>query len=89
MKKLTDQDLEKTSEIAVTTAENFIFSKVSKKEIIDLDIKVELNYEDVLDVDVLIDIIFDDLSTADPSIADDAANYAIEQVELFLKDKNE
>lgn len=88
MKKLSEKDLEKISEIAATAAENFIFSKVSKKEIVNLDVNVTLNYNDSLDVDIMIDIIFDDLSTADTNIADDAVNYAIEQVELFLKDKN-
>jgi K+-transporting ATPase c subunit len=84
LKKLTDEDLDKISEIAVSSAQNFIFSKVSKKEIIDIDIDVELNYNDGLDVDVTVDIIFDDLSSTDPKIADEAADYAIEEIEKFL-----
>ena len=88
MKKLTDENLDKISEIAVSSAENFIFSKVSKKEIIDIDINVELNYDKGLDVDVTVDIIFDDLSSADTNIANEAADYAIEEIEKFLSNFN-
>jgi len=82
--ELADEDLEKISEIAVDSALSFIFSKVSKKEVIDININVELNYTEVLDIDVSVDAIFDDLSTADLSIIDDAADYAVEAVEKFL-----
>lgn len=84
MKKLTDEDLDKISEIAVSSAQDFIFSKVSKKEIIDIDINVELNYDDELNVDVTVDIIFDDLSSGDPKVADEAADYAIKKIDEFL-----
>ncbi len=70
--------------MAVSFAQNFIFSKVSKKEIIDIDINVELNYSNELDVDVIVNVIFDDFSSADANIADDAADYAISQIENIL-----
>ena len=84
MKKLTDEELNEISEIAVSSAEDYVLSRVSKKEIIDIDINVELIYSDGLDVDVTVNIIFDDLSSADPQIADDAADYAIKEIEKFL-----
>ena len=84
MKKLTDEELNEISEIAVSSAENYILSRVSKKEIIDIDINVELIYSDELDVDVTVNIIFDDLCSADPQIADDAADHAIKEIEKFL-----
>lgn len=84
MKKLTDEDLDKISEIAVSSAQDFILSKVSKKEIIDIDINVELNYNDSLDVNVTVNIQFDDLSSADAKIADDAADHAFREIEKFL-----
>lgn len=84
MKKLTDEDLDKISEIAVSSAQDFILSKVSKKEIIDIDINVELNYNDELDVDVTVNILFDELASADPKMADNAADYAIAEIEEFL-----
>ena len=84
LKKLTDEDLAKISEIAVSSAQDFVLSKVSKKEINDIDINVELNYEDGLDVNITVDIIFDDLSAADPKIADEAADHALLEMEKFL-----
>ena len=84
MKKLTDEELNEISEIAVLSAESYILSKVSKKEIIDIDINVELIYSDKLDVEVTVNIIFDDLCSADPQIADDAADHAIKEIEKFL-----
>lgn len=84
MKKLTDGDLDKISEVAVSSAQDFIFSKVSKKEIIDMDINVELNYDEGLDVNVAVDILFDDLSSANAEIADEAADHALLEIERFL-----
>lgn len=84
MKKLTDEDLDKISEIAVSSAQDFILSQVSKKEIIDIDINIELNYEDVLDVNIAVDIVFDDLSSKNTKIADEAADHALLEIEKFL-----
>ncbi|MDI6723267.1 MAG: DUF3194 domain-containing protein [Methanobacterium sp.] len=84
MIELTDEEVDKISEIVISSAESFIFSKVSKKEVIDIDISVELYYDEGLDIDVSIDVIFDDLSSADASIIDDAVDYAVEAVEKFL-----
>ncbi len=84
MKELSDVDLDKISEIAVSSAESYILSRVSKKEIVDIDINVELIYNDELDVDITVDIIFDDLSSADPEIAHEAADFAISEIEKIL-----
>ncbi|MGB9938112.1 MAG: DUF3194 domain-containing protein [Methanobacterium sp.] len=84
MKELTDEKLDEISEIAVSSAENFILDRVSKKEIIDIDISVELVYNDKLDVDVSVNLILDDLSSADPQLADDAADYALSEIEKVL-----
>lgn len=84
MKKLTDEDLNEISEIALSSAESYIFSKVSKKEIIDIDINIELDYDDGLDVNVIVEVLFDDLSSADSKIADDAADHAMDEIEKFL-----
>ncbi|MGF7118225.1 DUF3194 domain-containing protein [Methanobacterium oryzae] len=85
MKKLTDEDLNNISEIAISSAESYIFSKVSKKEIVDIDINIELNYDKGLDVNVTVNILFDDLSSADLKMADYAADYAMDEIEKFLK----
>jgi hypothetical protein len=87
LRKLTDQELDEISEIAVEAAENFIFSRVSKKEILDLNINVELSYGDGLDVDVLVDLVLDDLSSAQEEIADKAVDHALEKFDMFLDEK--
>lgn len=84
MKKLTDEDLDKISEIAVSSAQDFVLSKVSKKEINDIDINVELNYNDSLNVNLTVNILLDDLSSTDADIADDAADHALLEIEKFL-----
>ena len=84
MRKLTDPELDEISEMAVKAAENFIFSQVSKKEILNLDISVELSYEEGLDVDVLVDLDLDELSSADLGLADEAVDHALEKVDKFL-----
>jgi hypothetical protein len=86
LRKLSDQELDEISELAVKSAENFIYSKVSKKEILDLDIKVELQYHEGLDVDVQVDIQFDPLSNPDESIAEDAAEHAIAEIDSYMDD---
>ena len=87
LKKLTDEDLDKISEIAVSSAQDFVLSKVSKKEINDIDIDVEINYEDVLDINITVNLLFDELSAADTKVADEAADHALLEIEKFL-DKN-
>ena len=86
MRKLSDQELDDISELAAKSAENFIYSKVSKKEIINLDIKVELDYHTGLDVDVHVDIQFDPLSKHEMNIADEAAAHAIKDIDNYLAD---
>jgi len=86
LRKLSDQELDEISELAVKSAENFIYSKVSKKEILNLDIKVELQYHEGLDVDVQVDIQFDPLSNPDESIAEEAAEHAIAEIDSYMDD---
>lgn len=85
MIKLSQSEFDELSEIVVSSAESYILSRVSKKEIIDIDINVELIYKGELSVDITVNIIFDDLSSADPEVADEAADYAIFELEKRLK----
>lgn len=86
MRNLSDQELDEISEIAVKSAEDFIYSRVSKKEILDLDIKVELDYDKGLDVDIHVDIQLDPLSKSDSSMAEEAAEFAITQIDKYLSE---
>jgi len=77
LKKLNDQELDKVSDVAVEAAETYIFSRVSKKEILDLDINADITYQDALNVAITIDINLDELSTVDENeLAENAVEAA-------------
>ena len=85
MRKLTDPELDEISQIAVEAAESFIFSRVSKKEILDLQINVELTSQGGLDVDMFVDLDLDELSAADENeITQKAVDTALEKIDEFI-----
>ena len=87
MKKLNDDELDQISELAVKTAENYIFSRISKKEILDMDIQAIMAYDEELNVDIRIDIDLDELSTADvDELADGAVKAALNKLDIFIED---
>lgn len=86
LKKLSPDDLSQISDYAVSSAQNFIFDRLSKKEIIDLDITTQISYEDELDVDIQIELVLDDLCSADEGIADAAVEYSINELERYLNE---
>ena len=51
-------------------------------KILDLDIQVELSYDKELDVDILINLSFDDLVNDRSSIANDAVDFALNELNL-------
>jgi hypothetical protein len=81
LKKLTDQELEKISEAAAVAAENYIFSRISKKEVLDLELRVEFQQDDGLDVDVEVELFLDELSNAEEGLADEAAQVALDEID--------
>jgi len=85
LKTLTDSEMEDISEAAAVAAENYIFSKVSKKEILDLELRVEFNQDKGLDVDVEIELFLDELSKADESLADQAAEVALDEIDRYVE----
>ena len=85
MRKLTDQELDEVSELAVETVEKFILSRVSKKEILDLHINVEISYENRLDVDILVDLDLDELSTIkEDELVENAVDAALKTLDKFI-----
>lgn len=85
MKKLTDQELEEISEAAAVAAENYIFSRISKKEVLDLELRVEFQQDDGLDVDVEVELFLDELSKAEESLADEAAQVALDEIDKKIE----
>ncbi|MDD1775572.1 MAG: DUF3194 domain-containing protein [Methanobacterium sp.] len=85
MKKLNDDELDQTSDIAVEAAEKYILSRVSPKEILDMDIQANISYDEELHVDILVDIDLDELSSADEEIlADGAVQDALKKLDIFI-----
>jgi hypothetical protein len=85
LKKLNDQELDKVSDVAVEAAETYIFSRVSKKEILDLDINADITYQDALNVAITIDINLDELSTVDENeLAENAVEAALNELDVFI-----
>ena len=84
MRKLTDQEMENISEAAAVAAENYIFSKISKKEVLDMEVRVEFHEsddEEGLDVDVEVELFLDELSKAEDTLADESAEAALEEID--------
>lgn len=81
---MSQEDLNQISDFISSTAQNFILQQVPRKEITDLDIKVELSYKEELDVDVIIDISFDELSKHNVDLAEEAIEYSLDALESFL-----
>lgn len=81
--------METISEAAAVAAENYIFSKISKKEVLDMEVRVEFLEEDVLDVDVEVELFLDELSQAEDSLADEAAEAALEEIDRQVEKLSE
>jgi len=84
LRKLTDQEMENISEAAAVAAENYIFSKISKKEVLDMEVRVEFHEsddEEGLDVDVEVELFLDELSKAEDTLADESAEAALEEID--------
>ncbi|HMK53270.1 MAG TPA: DUF3194 domain-containing protein [Methanobacteriaceae archaeon] len=87
MRKLNSSELDKISTEAAQAAQDYISSKISKKEITDLDINIELIHNEGLDVDVSIELVLDDLSTADDEkIVEEAVKQAIMIIDKLVEE---
>jgi len=92
LRKLTDQEMENISEAAAVAAENYIFSKISKKEVQDMELRVEFHEADEekgLDVDVEVELFLDELSEAGDSLADEAAEAALDEIDRQIEKLSE
>jgi hypothetical protein len=89
LRKLTDQEMESISESAAVAAENYIFSKISKKEVLDMEVRVEFHEEEGLDVDVEVELFLDELSKAEDTLADESAEAALEEIDRQIEKLSE
>ena len=85
MRALSEQELDLISDLAVETAETYIFSRVSKKEILDMDINADISYDEILNVEILVDIDIDKLSNTDEKeLAEKAVESALIRIDSFI-----
>ncbi|MDR0912388.1 MAG: DUF3194 domain-containing protein [Methanobrevibacter sp.] len=84
LKKLNQEDLEDITEFLSTTANNFIFKNVKSKEVIDLDINIDLSYDDELNVKIAVDLDFDKFSNASSNLADETIDYTLNKLDEYL-----
>ena len=84
MKKLTKEDSDKIANLLSTTIEEFIFSRIPKKEIRDLDITIILDYEKGLDVNISIELTSHEFSKIEPGIVEEAINLAYKKLDQHL-----
>jgi hypothetical protein len=86
LRQLTEAELDELSTAAAEAAQDHILSTVSKKEVIDMDINVELSFNDGLDADVTVELFLDDLSTVNPNeLADEAVEQAMLIIDRFME----
>jgi hypothetical protein len=87
LRQLSESELDELSTAAAQAAQDHILSSISKKEVIDMDINVELTFNDSLDVDVAVELFLDDLSSFDPEkLAEEAVKQAISIIDRFMVD---
>lgn len=76
LKKLTQEDLDTIAEYFSNLANDAILAKIPSKEVLDLDLQIDVSYDDEeLDVNIDVDIALDELS----NIKNDDIELAIEE----------
>jgi len=89
LRRLSRRDLDEISIFLHNTVSEYILQRVPRKEIVDLDVSVRVEYDDELSVDISAEVYLDELSDADPSIVDEAVDLAYERLEDLLEDYRE
>jgi len=84
LKELNQEDLDDISDFLSDNINEYILANVSSKEILDMDIKIEVSYNEKLDVDLAIDLEFDELSKADANIANIAVENSLLKLNSYL-----
>lgn len=87
LKKLNQEDLDDISDFISYNINEYILANVSSKEILDMDIKIEVSYNKKLDIDVAVDLEFDELSKVDANIANISVENSLLKLDKYL-DKN-
>ena len=85
LKKLSPDDLSKISDDFGEILEKEVSKNISTKEVEDLDLDIELNYEnDQLDVDVDLGVLFDELSEINQDMLNEAIDNAYLKFDSYI-----
>jgi len=76
--------LDDISDFLSDNINEYILANVSSKEILDMDIKIEVSYNEKLDVDISIGLEFDEFSKADANMANIAAENSLLKLDSYL-----
>jgi hypothetical protein len=86
LKKLDDDALEEIGNFLYNEIFKFISSKVSPKEIKDIDIDLEISFQETLDISYDISIDIDELSNYNSNLTSEASDKAFELLEMYLNE---
>ena len=86
LKELSHEDLENISNFLSDTINEYILANISSKEIVDMDIQIEVSYDEKLDVDIDVNLEFHELSKADANISNIAIEKSLLKLNSYLDD---
>jgi hypothetical protein len=84
LRKLDDSELEEIGNFLYDEIFKFISSKVSPKEINDINIDLEISFQETLDISYHVSIDADELSNYNSNTISEATDKAFELLEIYL-----
>lgn len=87
LKELNQDDLKDISDFLSDNINEYILANVSSKDILDMDIQIEVSFNEKLDVDIEVNLEFHELSNADANISDIAIENSLLKLNSYLDEK--
>ncbi|KZX12674.1 DUF3194 domain-containing protein [Methanobrevibacter filiformis] len=84
LKSLNQEELDEISDFLSSTAIDYILSKVSSKELLDIDVNIEISYKTELDVDMSIALDFDEFSSCNNELINQTIDISLSALDSFL-----
>ena len=84
LKELNHEDLKDISDFLSDNINEYILANVSSKDILDMDITIEVSYNEKLNVDVGVDLEFHEFSNVDANISNIAVDNSLLKLKIYL-----
>ena len=84
LKELNQEELKDISDFLSDNINEYILANVSSKDILEMDIQIEVSYNEKLKVDVSVNLEFHELSKADANISDIAIENSLLKLDSYL-----